>query len=413
MNLDNTLEEHGIWDSEKMHLAIPVAGSSEFFESLETLKGGKLRMGEWGGYQHLTWRASQYDLPLGFNLTLLPKGTFSFFLASSNEGYFGLRISRNKAIPSGFFEVNNQGQFISFEKLNTKWEFRENSVRFHFDGSHIVVGKSIASVPERFKINGFNYLGFRSGGEQAIVSHMAMGIEPIFNIRFDFLEDLLGYLVGFSFFFASLYFAVQLNFHFRHDKVFLVLLAVSLLSFGFNQYKSKAKNDVFSVHIKKKLYAMKIPSREGKKVKIMGKYQASGNGALYFHHSIPIRLSLKESLKSYAFTFNKDIELDKDSFLNIVFIDSSETIPLVNKKLKGFEGLVLIVIEARPAGDKIPLRTEFELPNNVKIANLHQFLWSQKETGFLFWGDEELTSWGQNLASQFLEKEILKFNENK
>ncbi len=413
MDYDNTLEEHGLWDSEKMHMDIPVPGAENYFKSKASVKGGELRLGEWGGFNQLSFRSGHLYLPLGFDLLLVPEGDFSLFLSATSNGLQGIRVSRHPAIPSGLFEVDASGRFVFFDKLGTKFEFRKDKTRFHFEQDHLVIGNSIVSLPEAFKTNGFNFLGFRTGGKQAIISDMAMGIEPLVKVKFDFLEDFLAYAVGFTIFFISIYSAVQINFRFNPKTTFGILLALSCLTFLLDFYDSKSQVEPFPY--------MDIPYRhksmigEGENVvQLIGKNMIFGEGALTEKSSFLKRLSKNPRLNGMKFNLVHRDDFKTGPERKIFFIDPEDNESRLKTYMESGDANSVFVFKPHPYhwdSEKMAMFSRLIKENGFLEINAHQYLWQRRSTGFLFWSEHSLTSWGQELLSEALEEGLLESNE--
>ncbi|TNF01495.1 MAG: hypothetical protein EP326_04160 [Deltaproteobacteria bacterium] len=406
MDFDNTLEEHGLWDSEKMHMDIPVPAAESYFKSKESVKGGELRLGEWGGFNQLTFRSAHLYLPLGFDLVLFPEGDFSLLLNATPNGFHGVRISRHPAILSGLFEVDRSGRFLFFDKVNTKFEFRNNKTRIHFDKDHLVVGNSIISLPEVFKLNGFNFLGFRTGGKQTIISDVAMGIDPLVKIKFNFLEDFLAYAVGISIFFLSIYAAVHINFRFNPKNVFWVLLALASMSFVLDFFDSKTQPEPFPYMTSPVKYSSS-PAMDGEVIELIGKDMIFGAGAHSVNDSLLHRLNNSPRLKQNKFRLVPVHEFKTGPERKIFFLGSNDSEEELKKYMESGDANSIFVFKPHPYHWDVQKMESFSKlisENGFKLINAHQYLWQRRSTGFLFWSESSLTSWGQELLFEALEE---------
>jgi hypothetical protein len=406
MNLDNTLEEHGLWDSEKMHLDYRVPGAENFFKSRETLKGSQLRLGEWGGFQQLTFRSGNLYVPLGMDLLLLPWGDFSLFLSATTNGFQGFRLSRHPAIPSGLFEVDRKGRFTFFEQTKTKFDFKEDQVRLHYEEGHLVVGNSIVSLPEHFKTNGFNFLGFRSGGKQAIVSDMAMGISPIFKIKFDFLYDFWAYAVGLSIFFISIYLAVQINFRFAPVNVFYVLFSLALMTFVLDAYDSKTQIAPYPYFNQPIEYSNQTPAGENV-VELIGKNMIFGEGAHHekdaFYELLKSNSRLKD--KTFHLVYRKNFK--ENAYQKVFFLGPEDSEEQLKSFMESGDANSVFVFKPHPYkwdNEKMNIFSKMISENGFQLINAHQYLWQRRATGFLYWSESSLTSWGQELLAEIVEE---------
>jgi len=406
MSSDNTLEEHGLWDSEKMHLDIPIPGAESFYRGREALKGSELRLGEWGGFNQLTFRSGDLHNPLAFNLTLLPWGDFSLFLSATPNGFQGVRISRHPAIPSGFFEVDRRGRFLFFDQIKTKFEFKNNQTQLYYEKDHIVLGKSIVSLPEVLKLNGFNFLGFRSGAKQTILSDVSMGIESHVKIRFDFLEDFYLYFIPITLFLIGLYYAIHINFRVRPLNIFFIVLALAAMSFTLDIYDSKTQVTPFP-HMKKmvKFSSTKV---EGENIlELVGQTMIFGEGAHHSKDSFLNQLKKNPRLKSHSFRLvhRDDFELNQNR--KAFFIYPQDTKDDLQKLMESSDANSLFVLIPHPYHWDTEKMTEFTKQigeNGFQLINAHQYLWQRKATGFLFWSEGALTSWGQELLAEAVEE---------
>ncbi len=196
----------------------------------------------------------------------------------------------------------------------------------------------------------------------------------------------------------------------------------------------------FDVHVKKKMdefYFSKFSDRQFK-VLFIGTSQTWGSGALNKEDAIPeqflMRLQEKgfssdlkvfnmgiqgwnsRQLYEYLETFGEKfpdyavIILGRNDFYSGYFKESLEKLILLCKN----KGLTAVLVQEGVFVNEMKnylemnhlIQEELALKYSLKIIPLHRHLLDKRETGFLWWDEVHMTSYGMNLAADLLANEL-------
>jgi len=160
------------WLVEKACLYKPPMGSDTFLAGRQAFAGLHLNLHAWHGYQGLMLREPGRFDELSFRFLLGNRAYLCLFYANDGGTLEGIRVSRNARFPSIRFEVTPEGEFLRKEPLATgdveaeKW----NTLRLSVQGSPAL---SINDHLIDLKVEQINTIGFRGGMAKVLIDDVS------------------------------------------------------------------------------------------------------------------------------------------------------------------------------------------------------------------------------------------------
>ncbi len=235
---------------------------------------------------------------------------------------------------------------------------------------------------------------------------MAMGISPLFKVKFDFLYDFWPYVVGYSIFLISVYVAIQINFRFAPIYVFYVLFSLALITYVIDFYDSKAQINPFPYANKLIEYSNQMPAGENI-IELVGENMIFGEGADHEKDALFELLKKNSRLRNKTFHLIHRKNFKENGNQKVFFLSSMDTLNQLKSFMESGEANSIFVLKPHPYGwdkEKMNLFSKLITENGFELINAHQYLWQRRITGFLFWSDTSLTSWGQELLAEVIEE---------
>jgi lysophospholipase L1-like esterase len=476
LQLTNTLEYHRNWESEKMGLKRPVNGAVAFYITPPALDKNRLNLGAWFGFQEVLFKEKIEPQAMAFDL-FLPEGAYVNFIYNKGEnGFSGIRLSRNASFPSMHFTATAPGKFLRKDPLELHG-FRDgaNHLRAVWGEKEISVyfnDQALGSFRENFIPQ--QKVGFRGSAGLVAVDNVSIKLK---NSREMIVESFgnssrfwrvflnsLGLIFLLDILILFFYWAKSRKINqtkmFNYALSYNLLLLVIGLPLNFANYSALSNTYLFS-KIYFKALALKgnyktsietrpeavarlrqeYPQAKGNhpfRVLFLGSSQTWGAGADAPEDTMVRRLEDKwrNSMGGDLECINAGISGERSGGLwemysqewiewnpQLVVINLSNNDP---DSSRFGENLGKFVQLNRAKGVQTVFSLEANSPENPKpstlknhqimrqvaaqfaipVVDLHACLGKEANTGFLWWDFVHLTSYGQELAAQCLEKPL-------
>ena len=172
----HSLHNNGNWIATKTTLARGVMGAYSYLFSLQALRGGRLNLAAWHGYQEVVSAEAFDPEALQLDFLLRPDAHLTFELNRTDAGYSGVRFSRNGNFPAMVFTASPEGQFIKKHRIEglqqaslKGWHtvdvrILEDKVAVVLDGQELTTYTTAVARPQR--------IGFRGGKSAALVDNL-------------------------------------------------------------------------------------------------------------------------------------------------------------------------------------------------------------------------------------------------
>ncbi len=189
---NNTLAHNGNWVSTKTTLPGGIMSALIYTTDCKTLAREQIDLGRWHGYQEILYRQPLSLDAVSFDLLLDEDAYALFIFNKTDQGFSGLRISRNERFASIFFNALNDGQFVASQPLathdqnNSTWmpikvQFMPREVSA-FMGDQLI-GRFEVDVADP------QVIGFRGSEKRAVIDSVRMHcddgtriVEHFFNV---------------------------------------------------------------------------------------------------------------------------------------------------------------------------------------------------------------------------------------
>jgi len=113
---NNTIDNNGAWISSKQGLELPLMGAYSYTRKTQALARGHLDLGAWHGFQELIFRNSLYFVKqIDFDFS--PGRDFSLILTKDDKQFSGIRLAWAQGVDSAYFIADAGGGFLSSRKL--------------------------------------------------------------------------------------------------------------------------------------------------------------------------------------------------------------------------------------------------------------------------------------------------------
>lgn len=119
-SITNSLEKEGEWlHGGERYLP---GEEKDFSIKRQTLAGGKLRVGAFGGFQEVYYnkKINAKEAEISGNVLIADESFFFVFIKDARNYRFGIRLGLSAINPSRFLVVSPSGEFISSQKINLK-----------------------------------------------------------------------------------------------------------------------------------------------------------------------------------------------------------------------------------------------------------------------------------------------------
>jgi len=463
LNRTNTLHASGRWESSKINVSKGLMGSIAYLTTRVPLVKNQLNLAAWHGYQEIILKKNHsYKKEMIFDFLMpLDRANFVFFFSKKDNLKLGLRLSRRKEIPSAFIVSSSTGEFIEKMELSPilndqlhsrgKFQLNLNNGKFSF-----MINDIRFTLPTQLeKYVGTAIVGFRGSVHEAFIDNLL--IDP--NSDNEFFEDFSHYqylypmvLILFFIGFALLYFLRSLKYKITTIHIFITLLSAIYLGIDYN-ITSKSyplQNSVDYINYPTHMESLdsiyqrvynnnaKFLEENKKRILFLGSSQTWGAGVakdedIYsnqFCRLLNEKCSQKYGCLNAAVSgWNAELLLHdfnnkwKELKPDIIVIDLSNN----DSDLKIFETSLnelvkqthqmniktFFILEANSfevdyqyISPKHDIMRKIAGHENLEVIDLHQFLLSQYDSGFLWWDEVHMTSYAHSLAAKLLIEKI-------
>ncbi len=134
----NTLIRNRKWISGKLAMSKHLGGSVACLMTRPALSRNCLNLGAWHGFQEFLYHKPLDVDQVDFDFRLAPNAYGIFVFDRTDQGFSGIRLSRNLAVPCIYFRATVDGQFVNTISLgNPEFQSGWNHFTVGMDGSSI------------------------------------------------------------------------------------------------------------------------------------------------------------------------------------------------------------------------------------------------------------------------------------
>jgi lysophospholipase L1-like esterase len=436
------------WLVEKACLYKPPMGSDTFVAGRQAFAGLRLNLHAWHGFQGLMLREPGRFDELSFRFLLGDQAYLCLIYATDGGTLKGIRISRNARFPSISFEATPEGEFLRKEPLAIG----------DVEAEEWNTALSINDHPVSFKVEQINTIGFRGGMAKVLVDDVSARRADGSVFTEDFSAHRNRLIVFAAACSALMLFALGLWVLLGRRGVgnrermlslltahlvlmivaFLTLLYVHFATFFYPNVTPRAEDDWVSRRTAGIVQDLKQELADGPEdariILFAGTSQMYGTGALHqgdeIHCQVQKLLNARQkaggpyrclaagfpgsncarilndlppllvpSVEAVVINLGNN-DMGRDSFAE----DLGKLLDLV----KARHLRVVLVLEAnsieqwREELPSHPIMRGVAREHDVPVANLHAWLRSRYDQGFLWWDFVHLTSYGQQLAAELI-----------
>ena len=468
----NTLYNNGHWKSTKTTLERGVMGAYKFILSRQALSKNRLNLAAWHGFQEVIHYQKFSAKEIDFDFLLGDNAYFIFIFNKDNDGFCGIRLSNHERFDSIFLTASNIGKFLSksqieIRKLREK-KWRHMKIRFKKDSFSLFINNKFIESLE-IPILNEQFIGFRGSRNAVFIDNILVRgegrkvlLKENFTNRKNYflILTLITLIIGFI---NILILVIQiLRKSTYRETIFTIIgfnATILLLSFIFlhiynyysarytkvtstlkaqEEYWENANKEFILDKIKNKYNRMPLNTY---RILFIGTSQTWGAGATRnnetFVHIVEKKLNefnnnnihyecinggvsgvnSKELFHIYKdewITLNLKlviINLSNNDFNKAIFSKYLKQFVVLNRS-KGIRTVFILEsnsIERRP--HSLPSHSvmrKIGKKYKIPVINLHKYLLDNYDEGFLWWDYVHLTSFGHDLAGNFLTDEILK-----
>ncbi|MBN2483349.1 MAG: SGNH/GDSL hydrolase family protein [Candidatus Omnitrophica bacterium] len=471
LTVTDTLSHNRLWESTKTTLGKGVMGAYTFMYSPIALHEDRLNLGAWHGFQELIFRRALALREISFDCYLEEKSYLVFIFNKDETGFDGIRISTHPLFKNIYFTATPDGKFLKKKPVPggpvTPGEWHQVEIVFSRDSFSLIIdNRLITQFAGTVKAS--QQIGFRGSLQNVTVDNVrAYGPKKTLLFQEDF-SNRRAYILTFCIVFLGigvfhlLFFGIRSLV--RRDggsslknriKVSIILLGIAGSFYLFIYHVStryprltpalKAQEDYWmdstSEYIRaaiSKKYSM-VPDDDFR-ILFLGSSQTWGAGAMdsdrTFVRITEANLNEHDDDVSYRcinggisaidtrelfYIYQKEwIQLDpKMVILNLssndsdplLFYEYLEKLVLLNEAehIRTVFSLEANSIEYQPG--PLPLHAvmkEVARKYDVPIIDLHGYLLTHYDDGFLWWDRVHLAPYGHVLTGEFFADKIKK-----
>jgi hypothetical protein len=180
------------------------------------------------------------------------------------------------------------------------------------------------------------------------------------------------------------------------------------MTFVLDTYDSKTQIAPFPYFNKPIDYSNQTPAGENV-VELIGKNMIFGEGA---HHE---KDTFYELLKNNPRLKDKTLHLvhrknfKENAHQKVFFLGPEDSEKLLKSFMESGDANSVFVLKPHPYrwdNEKINTFSKMISESGFQLVNAHQYLWQKRATGFLYWSESSLTSWGQELLAEILVEDL-------
>jgi lysophospholipase L1-like esterase len=454
----NTLVRNGRWVSSKLSLERYVPGAIRAVTQREALRHDRLNLGAWHGFQELI--AAQIDdyRTIEFDFLLPSSSYFTLIFNKDAAGFSGIRLSRDGSRPSAFLSASNEGEFLEVRPLRNVERGAWYHARLELAGGEAALflnGEDWGrfAVPWK-KASRF---GFRGSNRDSFIDNVAarnVGGATVVQENFSSTLGIGACILASALILGMIQWIVQLlssgsmTRTLLRGSVISGLLAIVFVRVYFADpagirpmYPDSSRFSIYrdGVDLNELVVASiraryRQPSSRQRRILFLGNSQTQGLGARYLEDGMIERIERKlnatgrryECINGAVIGSSSRVMLEilksewqrlEPSLVVLNFSDDSENalgrlVPDLVEMIrfarsKGVETLLVLAaneplsVRARLDENHRAVR-EVGAAESVEAVDLHAFLEQRQDSGFLWWDQTHLTSYGQRLAADYL-----------
>lgn len=452
----HSLFKNNNWNSNKTSIDKGLMGSWSFVLSYRALADNHLDIGTWHGYQEVFLKKPVDVENLSFDFKLSKNSYFTFFYSENHDTLEGIRISNDPKFPVTLLQVYNW-EFL--EKKPLKKEFLTD------EWSHLTFklndDKAVISINDTLliqidgKSNSGNIVGFRGCENSTLIDNITIKEK---NTSIEFYDD-FGKKYSHGFYFLVLYLIFNIFFLLFYKRKFLfvagminlaVIFIFLVLFFSFYyQYRYPKEwmidwhnliskiEDQLNVNKKVEIEHLSSINKNTFKIMFLGTSQTWGAGATTEESTFvkSFERLIKSECKTAgvqcintgipAITSNELIKYYKENWIKIhpdlliinlslndatnsLFKRNIEEIITLNKQKNIKTIVVLEPLAIYNQGHSLnhEILRDLAKQHHLPVIEMHNYLLSHIDDGFVYWDLVHLTDFGQKLFADKLFDEI-------
>ncbi len=150
-------------------------GTMGFIEQRQVFAGNQLNLSEWHGFNELILNQNLPIKDIHFNVKFEQGSYVWIFFLQDHEARYGIRLSQNQLIPSGFFKLNYSGKILTREEMvltffQESWE--SVSIKVLSDQIQITAGGMYYQFKKPDSLS--TILSFKTGISRALIDDVVV-----------------------------------------------------------------------------------------------------------------------------------------------------------------------------------------------------------------------------------------------
>lgn len=173
----NTLGRHPWLELSKAELSLMAMGEKQTFTTRNLLAGNQLNLHAWHGFQGVLVKCREAPAEISFRYRLQEGAHLVVLVNETREGYWGVRLSRERELPGLLFQADRKGRFLSSRRVpeldveDESWH--QVVIMNRPESAEITTDGAVAAILPRPIVKGTR-LGFRGSRAETVVDDLCL-----------------------------------------------------------------------------------------------------------------------------------------------------------------------------------------------------------------------------------------------